>query len=196
MSSQPRLVLASASPRRRELLSALGLDFEVRLALEQPPELAKGEPSEVALANARAKVFALEAAEDELLVGADTIVVIAGAILGKPNSAEEAKTMLRRLSGNRHEVLTGVAVRSREWLEADVARTSVWFRPLEEWEIEAYVATGEPLDKAGAYGIQERASVFVSHIEGDYFNVVGLPLALLDGLLKKRGCGILALTPR
>jgi septum formation protein len=138
---------------------------------------------------ARSKAEGLEAAGEgagEIRLGSDTVVVVDGEVLGKPAGAVEAREMLRRLSGREHEVLSGVAIHvpgPPARTVSAVARTRVTFRALEEVEIEAYVATGEPLDKAGAYGIQGRAAVFVARLEGSYDNVVGLPLATVDGLL-------------
>ena len=146
----PPLVLASASPRRAELLAAAGIGFDVDTA-----------------------------------DGADTTVVVDGTILGKPVDAADARAMLRRLSGRAHQVLTGVAlVRDGRTVEVDVAVTDVWFAPMTDADVDAYVATGEPMDKAGAYGIQGRASRFVTRIDGSYSNVVGLPVALVHQWLR------------
>ena len=130
---------------------------------------------------------------DAVVIGADTIVVVEQEILGKPMDADDAIRMLRLLSGRRHEVASAVAVqRASQGLRlVDSAVTAVWFRELSEAEIAAYVATGEPLDKAGAYGIQGRAALFVDRLEGDYFTVVGLPLARLAALLERAGVRVL-----
>jgi septum formation protein len=187
-----RLVLASASPRRRDLLSRLGLDFEVRpVDADETPRA--GEPPEaLALRLARAKAAAA-ARPGEIVIGADTVVAVDGELLGKPGDAAEAELMLRRLSGRRHEVWTGVAVlrclpsgESGHEI-ARACRTEVSFRGLGEQEIAAYAATAEPLDKAGAYAIQGGAAGFVERVDGDYDNVVGLPLALVRRLLEEIG---------
>jgi len=130
---------------------------------------------------------------DAVVIGADTIVVVEQEILGKPMDADDAIRMLRLLSGRRHEVASAVAVQwaSQGLRLVDSAVTAVWFRELSEAEIAAYVATGEPLDKAGAYGIQGRAALFVDRLEGDYFTVVGLPLARLAALLERAGVRVL-----
>lgn len=130
---------------------------------------------------------------DAIVIGADTIVVGHDVILGKPTDVEDAGRILRLLSGRRHHVVSAVAVqhRARGVRLADSVVTAVWFRPLRDEEIAAYIATGEPLDKAGAYGIQGRAALFVDRIEGDYFNVVGLPLLRLAALLEQAGVPVL-----
>ena len=183
-----KFVLASSSPRRQELLRNAGFTFEVRPSSvveavrpgETPEQFARRAAEEKALD------VAAEVPRDTLVLGADTIVVVDGEILGKPRDAADATRMLRRLSGCTHRVLTGVClVRSPERIEAlRHETTSVTFRGLEEEEIADYVASGEPFDKAGAYGIQGLASKFVTRIEGCYFNVVGLPVALVYELLK------------
>lgn len=192
-----RLVLASASPRRRELLAGLGIAFEVIPSLAQEDAVAEVPPSD---APALALNLARRKAEDvagalargdggggrrTLVVGADTVVVLPDRILGKPRSREEAAAMLRSLSGRDHVVVTGVAVvDSGTGARAEASEaTRVFFRPLSEADIEAYVATGEPDDKAGAYAVQGVGSLLVERIEGCYFNVVGLPLARLAELL-------------
>ena len=183
-----RLILASASPRRRELLACAGFEFEVRASrtdeIPQPGEL----PESFARRAARDKALAVAAAElpGSLVLGADTIVVAGDEILGKPTDPADASRMLRRLSGIAHRVITGVCVvRSPQQVEAlTYETTTVTFRSLDEAEIAAYVASGEPMDKAGAYGIQGLASKFVTRVEGCYFNVVGLPMAAVYDLLK------------
>jgi septum formation protein len=178
-----RLVLASSSPRRAALLRAAGYEFDVRPgALEEWP-YAGGDPAGYAESLARAK--AAGGVRDDVVVGADTIVVLDGSVLGKPANAEDAATMLRRLSGRTHEVVTGVAVRHGGSLRSGHARSRVTLRVLEEDEIRAYVDTGEPLDKAGAYAYQGIAARFVTRLEGDSDTVVGLPLALLRDLLPR-----------
>jgi septum formation protein len=182
-----RIVLASASPRRAELLRAAGIDFDVIHAdvdeSVHPGELADAYVRRVAEAKARA-VAGRE--RERLVLAADTTVVIDGAMLGKPVNHVDAKRMLCLLSGRTHEVMTAVAV-CRAGLSAplvDVESTKVEFAPLTEFEIDWYVATGEPRDKAGAYAIQGYASRFVTRIDGSYSNVVGLPVALVYEMLK------------
>ncbi|MFN8641869.1 MAG: Maf family protein [Candidatus Binatia bacterium] len=176
----PPLVLASASPRRAELLEAAGYEFDVDTAdVDETPR--PGEAPEAYVQRlALAKALAVAARHTEAMVlGADTTVVVDGTILGKPADAAEARTMLQRLAGHAHEVLTGVALVCGPWTRVEVATTRVWFLPLTPEEIDGYVASGEPMDKAGAYAIQGRASRFASRIDGSYSNVVGLPVALV-----------------
>jgi septum formation protein len=182
------LILASASPRRRELLERAGIEFVVRPAAIDET-LRAGEPaSEFVRRMAREK--ALKVAESSpagsLVLGADTVVEIDGEVFGKPSDEREAAAMLRRLSGRTHCVVTGVClVRAPDHLEAlRHETTSVTFCELPEEEIAAYVASGEPLDKAGAYAIQGQAAKFIRRVDGCFSNVVGLPLPLVCGLLK------------
>jgi nucleoside triphosphate pyrophosphatase len=182
------LILASSSPRRQELLRNAGFEFEVRPS-SIPEEPHPGETPE-AFVRRMAAEKALEVAAGSpagsLVLGADTVVLVDAQILGKPANPEQAARMLSQLSGRSHRVLTGVClVKAPDSIEArGESDTRVWLRPLEEAEIRDYVASGEPLDKAGAYGIQGRASRFVTRIEGCYFNVVGLPVALVDEMLR------------
>ena len=169
-----RLILASSSPRRRALLEQIGVAFEIETAAVDEGD----DPRANALAKART-VAARHGGEDVVVLGADTIVVLDGEVLGKPVDTGAAAAMLRRLSGRTHAVVTAYAVvdvRSGDEVVRSV-ETAVTFRSLADAEIDAYVATGEPLDKAGAYGIQGRGAVLVERIDGDYFTVVGLPLA-------------------
>lgn len=179
------LVLASASPRRRELLAAAGIAFDVLpVDLDETP-LSGEAPDAHVKRLARAKAHAaLAQRPDAVVLGADTVVLAGGAILGKPKDAEDAARMLRAISGQSHDVLTGVAVTSSRGTIVELARTRVWFGQLTEDEIADYVASGESSDKAGAYAIQGLASKFVMRIEGSYSNVVGLPVALVYRLLK------------
>ena len=176
-----RLVLASTSPRRAALLRAAGYDFDVRPSGAEEWPFPGGDPARYAESLAEAK--ATSGGRGEVVVGADTVVVVDGAVLGKPADTDDAAAMLRRLSGRTHEVVTAVAVRHGERLRSGHARTRLTLRPLDECEIRAYVATGEPLDKAGAYGYQGGAARFVTRLEGDADTVIGLPLALLRELL-------------
>jgi septum formation protein len=173
------LVLASQSPRRREILRQAGIPFTVRAADVDESVLAGESPAAYVQRLATAKAYAIEAAEGEMVLGADTTVVIDGEILAKPEDAADARRMLAQLSGRRHEVLTGICVRRGAASICDCVTTSVEFAALTDAEIEEYVASGEPMDKAGAYAIQGLASKFVERIEGDYFNVMGLPVALV-----------------
>jgi len=183
-----RLILASASPRRRELLKNAGVDFEVRPSAVVESVGAGESPEDFARRAAREKALDVAAAvpAGALVLGADTVVVMGNEILGKPTGSEDAARMLQKLSGSTHRVITGVClVRAPAGIEAEEHETTlVTFRRLEEEEIEHYLATGEPFDKAGAYGIQGFASRFVTRIEGCYFNVVGLPVARVVELLK------------
>lgn len=180
------IVLASTSPRRAQLLALLGLTFEVAPA-DIDETWRNGEaPAAHAERLAREKA-ALRARPDALVIGADTIVVIDGAILGKPADAADAAAMLRRLSGREHDVFTAVALAHGAQTASGVARTTVRVRALDAPTIAAYVATGEPMDKAGAYGIQGFGAVLVEGIEGDYFTVMGLGLGLLVELLGRVG---------
>jgi len=186
-----KLVLASASPRRAEILRNAAITFETQIALVDesilPGELPGKYVRRLALEKARAAAEARHDRNENLFVGADTTVVMANEILGKPESEEDARRMLRLLSGATHEVHTGLAILSpRDKIERVVEEiTRVSFAPLSEDEIDAYIATGEPFDKAGGYGIQGIAGRYVTRIEGCYFNVVGLPLASLYALLRE-----------
>ena len=173
------LVLASQSPRRSKILLQAGIPFTVRAADVDESVLAAESPVDYVQRLAEAKAYAIEAADDETVLGADTTVVIDGEILAKPADAADARRMLARLSGRRHEVLTGICLRRGGHAIRDCATTGVVFAALSDAQIDEYVASGEPMDKAGAYAIQGLASKFVERIEGDYFNVMGLPVALV-----------------
>lgn len=187
---QPRLILASASPRRRELLETAGWILAVEAA-HIDESLQPGEPAEVYVARlAREKALTIarrHAAEDALVLGADTTVVHRGEILGKPGDPEEARRMLRTLSGSMHHVHTGVSLvdAAGRFERCAVDTTQVWFAPLSDAEIDAYILSGEPFDKAGAYAIQGRAGQFIPRIEGSWSNVVGLPLHLVRAWLRE-----------
>ena len=183
--AEPTVVLASASPRRAELLGLAGLVPRVRpVAVDETPGRDEA-PEAYVRRLARAKAHTVDLAEGEVAVGADTAVVLDGHVLGKPRDADEATAMLTRLAGRTHEVHSGVAVRGPRILEDVAVRTSVTMVPLAPARIAAYVASGEPFDKAGGYGIQGPAAAFVERIEGSWTSVVGLPLpetlALLAG---------------
>ena len=188
------IVLASASPRRRELLEMLGahnLKILPARGEEHPPEHASGPELVKTLALAKAREVAARCTAEDLVIGADTIVWVDGRPFGKPHSEEDAARMLRRLSGDCHTVYTGVAVLHAGAESVEVEESRVWFRELGDEEIERYIATGEPMDKAGAYGAQGRGALFVRAIEGDFFNVMGLPLCRLGEMLKKQGVELL-----
>ena len=184
------LILASASPRRRELLGYFGLPFDIIPAAgpETPPPEADADRTVRYLSLEKARQVAASHPE-ALVIGADTVVEIDGGILGKPHDAADAKRMLRRLSGREHRVYTGVSLvrQGAGYENTRMAMTRVFFREMTDAEIDAYVATGEPMDKAGAYGYQGRAGMYVEKIEGDFFNVVGLPLCLLGTMLSEAG---------
>ena len=176
METKQKLILASTSPRRAELLKSAGLAFEV-IRPDADEKLHLGEtPVEYAVRTAREKAESLPVPTGAVVLGADTVVAIEGHILGKPADNQNARTMLRLLSGKMHEVITGVCLRSSEKSICFHVATAVLFRDLSEEEIAAYVATGDPLDKAGAYAIQNGAAGMVRRIDGSYSNVVGLPL--------------------
>jgi septum formation protein len=183
-----RIILASQSPRRRELLTLIGIPHEVRPADLDERVLPGEQPTAHAERLARAKAEAVAGhAPDATIIGADTIVVLDGDILGKPNDAGEAEEALRRLSGRTHTVHTAVAVVRGSQTVSGVESVAVTFRPLTDDQISAYVATGEPMDKAGAYGIQGYGAVIVERVHGDYFAVMGLALGRLVGLLAAVG---------
>ena len=186
-----KIILASQSPRRRQLLEQIGLeDFTILVpdADESYDETAT--PQEIVSSICRKKAIAAQllAKDDEaIIITADTMVFLDGLRLGKPRSEAEAAEMLRSLSGRTHQVCTGVTVCRGETLDTRCETTGVVFRPLTDTEILSYVRSGEPMDKAGAYGIQGKAALFVSGIDGDYFNVMGLPLHLLGQMLSGFG---------
>lgn len=180
-----QLILASASPRRRELLGLFGLPFVVRVAdIDETMDPGKSPYDEVARVSRR-KALAVQRGEDDVVIAADTIVVCGGRILGKPRDAAEAKAMLALLSGRDHQVMTGCTVLRGEKSETVTEVTDLHFRPLSQKEIERYVASGEPMDKAGAYGIQGGAALFCQRIVGDYYNVMGLPVCRLGQMLRE-----------
>ena len=187
--NQHVLILASASPRRQELLRGAGIAFEVHPAHIAEERLAHEAPRAYACRLAQEKAQAVAAkSPGRFVLGADTIVVAGGEVLEKPQDAADAARMLRLLSGRGHEVTTAVSLVSPEGAaDTRCATTEVFFRKLQEQEIERYVAGGEPMDKAGAYAIQGGAGPWVQRIEGEYSNVVGLPLSLVMKILRSRG---------
>jgi septum formation protein len=179
------LVLASQSPRRQEILRNAGIDFTVRSANVEEIRGETETPAEYVRRLARAKAQAVTAGDSEIVLGADTVVLVRGQVLEKPRDAADAEAMLRALSGRDHQVLTGICLRTARRTVEDSAVTRVHFRALDDREIAEYIASGEPMDKAGAYAIQGLASKFIDRIEGCYFNVVGLPVALVHKHLKE-----------
>ena len=180
------VVLASQSPRRRQLLTLVGIEHEVRPANIDESYFPREEPRAHAERLARGKAEAI-AAPGSVTIGSDTIVVVDGDVLGKPADEEDAARMLRRLSGRSHSVITAVAVLWRDALVSDAEEVSVTFRALSDEDIRGYIATGEPMDKAGAYGIQGYGATIVERVDGDYFAVMGLPLNRLARLLESLG---------
>ncbi len=178
-----QLILASGSPRRRELLGLFGIPFVVRAAdIDEAMDPAQSPAHEVAQVSRR-KAMAVERGPEDVVVAADTIVVCQGKILGKPHSREDAVSMLRLLSGREHQVMTGCTVLWEGGQETFTEVTALTFRPLSDEEIQRYVDSGEPMDKAGAYGIQGGAALFCPGIQGDYYNVMGLPVCHLGTVL-------------
>ncbi|MBQ6832509.1 MAG: septum formation inhibitor Maf [Oscillospiraceae bacterium] len=179
-----KLILASQSPRRRELLSLLNIPFEVCVS-QADETMDPGAPPEqqVALVSRR-KAEATPRQEDQVVIAADTIVVCDGSVMGKPHCREEACQMLERLSGRTHQVMTGLTVLWGEQCHTCTEITDVTFRSLSRQEIDRYVDSGEPMDKAGAYGIQGGAALFAEKLSGDYYNVVGLPVCRLVQVLQ------------
>ena len=189
-----QIILASNSPRRRELLKQIGMTFTTDPA-DVDERVLPGEGAEtyaVRVALDKARVAAGRAGNG-IVIAADTIVVLGDAILGKPTDARDAERMLGMLSGRVHRVISGLAVVDAQTgrTRTGAASTTVWFRDLTPAEIRSYVLTGEPLDKAGAYGIQEKGALLVEKIEGCYFNIVGLPLSLLKKMLHEYGVDLL-----
>ena len=179
-----QLILASASPRRKELLQLFHIPFSIRVAdIDETMDHTKTPFDEVARVS-RAKAMAVSRDRDDTVIAADTIVVCAGRVLGKPHSEEEARDMLRLLSGRDHQVMTGCTVVRGDNAISFTEVTDIHFRELSEKEICRYVATGEPMDKAGSYGIQGGAALFCSHMVGDYYNVMGLPVCRLGQTLR------------
>ena len=173
------LVLASQSPRRAEILRQAGIRFSVRSAPVDETPLPGERPEDYVQRLAEAKALAIPAAPEETVLGADTVVVVEGEMLGKPLNEADARRMLAALAGRRHQVITGICLRRGANIVRDWAATGVWFAAMTAPEIDEYIASGEPIDKAGAYAIQGLASKFIERIDGCYFNVVGLPVAMV-----------------
>ena len=180
-----QLILASASPRRKELLGLFHIPFTIRVAdIDETMDHTKTPFDEVARVS-RLKALAVERQRSDVVVAADTIVVCEGKVLGKPGTEAEAVEMLSLLSGRDHQVMTGCTVLTGDRVETFTEVTDLHFRPLSRKEIENYVATGEPMDKAGSYGIQGGAALFCERMVGDYYNVMGLPVCRLGQVLKQ-----------
>lgn len=174
-----QLILASASPRRRELLGLFGIPFVIRAAdIDETMDPSLPPEQEVARVS-RCKALAVPRQADDVVIAADTIVVCEGRVLGKPHSPREAEEMLTLLSGRDHQVMTGCTIAAGERVQTFTEITDLHFRPLEPEEIRRYVESGEPMDKAGGYGIQGGAALFCRRMEGDYYNVMGLPVCRL-----------------
>ena len=181
------LILASQSPRRRELLGLTGLDFVVRVAdIDETMDKSLPAADEVARVS-RKKAMAVKRSPGDVVVAADTIVVCGGEILGKPKNEDDAFRMLSMLSGRDHQVMTGMTVMRDDEVHTETEVTDIHFRELLPEEIRAYIATGEPMDKAGAYGIQGSAALFATGLRGDYYNVMGLPVCRLAQILRQMG---------
>lgn len=187
------IILASASPRREQLLRQVGCEFRVEVSQAEENNAADLPPAELVRVHALAKARAVAATAPagEIVIGADTLVVLAGKVYGKPKSAADAESMLAELAGRTHSVWSGVAVVTAGRCLTEAVETKVTLARLTPEQIRRYVATGEPLDKAGAYAVQERGALFVERLAGCYFNVVGLPLQALSRLLAQVGVELL-----
>lgn len=191
---ETNIVLASASPRRRELLENIGLrDFEIIPSVGDEHIAPGASPSEAVceLSKMKALEVSKKCEPGKIIIAADTLVALGGEILGKPRDENEAAAMLRKLSGNSHTVYTGVTVMRGSESVTEFEASEVFFREMTELEISAYVASGEPMDKAGAYGAQGIGALFVEKICGDFFNVMGLPMCRLSKILKKLGVSLI-----
>ncbi len=191
MLSQPILILASTSPRRREILASMGLEFTVSGVEIDESRLGNETAEHMVLRLAAAKAAAAKVAQSHRVIGADTAVVLDGEVLGKPRDQNDAVAMLLSLSGRRHRVLTGVALGGPDGVESSLSSTDVIFREISRDEALAYWQSGEPRDKAGAYGIQGLGGAFVEAIEGSYSGVVGLPVYETAELLRNAGIDVL-----
>ena len=179
-----RIVLASKSPRRREILSMVLKDFDIRVSSASEDYENDTPKEQVPRLLAERKALAVEMGEDEIVIGSDTVVIYDGEIMGKPKDEAEAVRMLKKLSGTAHSVVSGLCVRSKDKVYSTYVTTEVVFRHLTNEEISTYVNNYHPTDKAGAYGIQEMAGAFVKELHGDFYNVVGLPLCTLCEILR------------
>lgn len=187
-----KIVLASASPRRQELLQRIGItDFTVRVPDADESYDPSLSPQDIVCHISRQKSLALPSAEDEIVITADTMVFLDDARLGKPVDEDDALRMLTALQGRCHTVRTGVTVRQGDHILTESETTEVWFRSASESELRAYIATKEPMDKAGAYGVQGRGALLVERLNGDFFNVMGLPVLRLSQMLTRFGVYLL-----
>ena len=180
-----QVILASQSPRRKELMGLFHIPFTVRVSDADESMDPKLSPAEAVGLVSRRKAEAVTRESDDLVIAADTIVVCGGEILGKPKDTEDAYRMLRLLSGRDHQVMTGMTLLRGEICRTVTEITDIHFRELSDREIHAYIRTGEPMDKAGSYGIQGGAALFAQHLVGDYYNVMGLPVCRLSQLLRE-----------
>lgn len=187
-----KIILASKSPRRRNVLEQIGLKFTVQVSDFDEASITFKTPVEMVekLSLEKAKIIA-KRNPDAVIIGADTTIVCKGEIIGKPKSIKDAVRILKLLSGNIHTVITGFTIISGNKSITKHVTSKVKFKKLSEAEIKAYVATGEPMDKAGGYGIQDKAGVLIESVNGDYFNVVGLPIAVVSEVLKDFGVEII-----
>ena len=182
-----QLILASKSPRRQELLKLTGYPFTICESRAEELTYTDGAVCDYVMENARRKALEVQKSfPDGIILGADTVVAFQNQILGKPKDEQDAFNMLNSLSGNIHEVYTGLCIADGDDIICEYERSLVKFRELDHDEIKKYIASGEPLDKAGAYGIQGLAAVFVKEIKGDFYNIVGLPVCKVNQLLKER----------
>ena len=194
MTYMAKIVLASGSPRRQELLRRMGItDFTVRVpeVEERYPEGLSPEETVCYISREKSDAARLLCGPDEIIITADTMVFLDEKRLGKPKNEEEALAMLTALAGRQHTVCTGVTVRQGEKVLTAAEHTDVYFHPATESQLRAYIRTGEPMDKAGAYGVQGKGALLVERIDGDFFNVMGLPVSLLSDLLKPFGINLL-----
>ena len=180
-----QVILASQSPRRKELMGLFHIPFTVRVSDADEAMDPKLSPAEAVGLVSRRKAEAVPREGDDLVIAADTIVVCGGEILGKPRDAADAYRMLRLLSGRDHQVMTGMTLLRGQTCRTVTEITDIHFRELSDREIHAYIRTGEPMDKAGSYGIQGGAALFAQHLVGDYYNVMGLPVCRLSQLLRE-----------
>lgn len=190
------IILASKSPRRQALMGMLGVDFSIMTEdIDETMSPDRTPDEEVArLSREKAQAVCQTVSEQDVIISADTVVVLDGQVMGKPKDRADALRMLRALSGRTHQVLTGMTVRRGAQALTRVVTTEISFRDLTDREIMTYIETGEPLDKAGAYGIQEGAALFVSRLEGDFYNVMGLPVCTLALMLRQLGVLVLGET--
>ena len=180
-----KLILASQSPRRKELLGLLGIPFEIQVSQADETMDPDGDPASQVMEVSRRKAMAVRAEQEDVVIAADTIVVCENQVLGKPKGEEDAYRMLRLLSGRDHQVMTGMTVLHKGEAVVCTEVTDIRFRDLSDREIWNYIRTGEPMDKAGAYGIQGGAALFAERISGDYYNVMGLPVCRLSQILRE-----------